>query len=208
MRIDSRRAFRFHGTKRLLVLLCVRVSGAVAAVPPALSATLESFRTDAPKSWSFNQTTSPEGKSTVEHCDAAKPEFDRWTLIQKDGRAPTADETKNDAEIRSRRSRGGTAPKLTEQFDLTTAETVGDTPERATFRLRMKPGEVDDRTAAFLRVTIAEMATKLTYSLPAADRPSLPQVVTTHVRGTAFIFKSLDADMTVAFSDYERVGKR
>jgi len=32
--------------------------------------------------------------------------------------------------------------------------------------------------------------------------------VTTHVRGTAFVFKSLDADMTVAFSDYERVGKK
>jgi hypothetical protein len=44
--------------------------------------------------------------------------------------------------------------------------------------------------------------------VPTADRPSLPQTVTPHVRGTAFIFKSLDAGMTVTFSDYERVGKK
>ncbi len=236
MRIDSRRAFRFHGTMRPLILVLSLASAAFAAPPALLTTALENFRADAPKGWSFTQTTSAEGKSTVERCDAAKPEFDRWTLIQKDGRAPTADEAKDYAEIRSRRSRGGTAPKLTDQFDLMTAETASDTPERATYRLRMKPGEVDDRTAAFLRVTvvvhkatrtveaielasteafkptfgvtIAEMATKLTYSVPTADRPSLPQAVTTHVRGTAFFFKSLDADMTVAFSDYERVGKR
>jgi hypothetical protein len=236
MRIDSRGAFRFHRTMRLLVLLLSFVSAACAAVPPALTAALENFRADAPKGWSFTQTTTGEGKSTVERSDAAKPEFDRWTLVQKDGRTPTADETKDYNEIRSRRSRGGTAPKLTDQFDLTTAELVTDAPDRATYRLRMKRGEAGDLTAAFLRVTvvihkathtiesieltsaepfkpalgvkIAELATKMTYSVPTGDRPSLPLAVTTHVRGTAFIFKSLDADMTVAFTDYERVGKR
>jgi hypothetical protein len=226
---------RFHRTMRLPFLLFSLASAAFAAAPPGLTAALANFRAEAPKAWSFTQTTSAEGKSTVERCDAAKPEFDRWTLLQKDGHAPSADDTRDYNEIRSRRSRGGTAPKLSDQFDLTTAETVGETPERATYRLRMKPGEVDDRTAAFLRVTvivhkptntvesielastgefkpafgvkIAEMTTKLTYSVPTAERPSLPQGVTTHVRGTAFVFKSLDADMTVTFSDYERVGK-
>ena len=236
MRIDSPRRFRFHGAMRLLVLLSALASAAFAAGPPALTAALENFRADAPRGWSFTQTTAAEGKSTVERCDAAKPEFDRWTLLQKDGRTPTADEAQDYAEIRSRRSRGGTAPKLTDQFDLTTTEVVTDTPERATYRLRLKPGEADDRTAAFLRVTvvvhkpthtiesialastgefaptfavkIAEMITTLTYSVPAEGRPSLPLAVTTHVRGRAFFFKSLDADMTVKFSDYERVGRR
>ena len=221
---------------RFPVLLFAIVSTASAAVPPALTAVLEKFRPDAPRGWSFTQTTAAEGKSTVERCDAAKSEFDRWTLVQKDGRAPTAQETADYAEIRSRRSRGGTAPTLKEQFDLTTAEIVADRPERATYRLRLKPGEADDRTAAFLRVTlvvhkptqtvesielastgefhptfgvnIAEMRTTLTYSVPSDDRPSLPTAVTTRVRGRAFLFKSLDADMTVTFSDYERVGKK
>ena len=57
-------------------------------------------------------------------------------------------------------------------------------------------------------VKISEMKTVLTYSLPATDRPSLPQKVTTHLRGRAFWVKSLDADMTVTFSDYAKAGKQ
>jgi hypothetical protein len=138
--------------------------------------------------------------------------------------------------MRSRRSRGGTAPKLTDQLDLATLETVADTPEHATYRCRLRRGERGDETADFLRATlavhkptrtlaslelastgpfaptfgvkIAEMKTTMTYTLPTADRPSLPDKVTTRVRGRAFLFKSLDADMTVTFTDYERVGKR
>jgi hypothetical protein len=235
MRIDLARRFRFHRAMRLLALFLATAVALLAAAPPLLTAAVEKFRADAPLGWSFNQSTAAEGKSTVEHCDAAKPEFDRWTLVQKDGRAPTTDESNDYAEIRSRRSRGGTAPKLTDQFDLAHAEITADTPERTTFRMKMKPNEVDDRTSAFLRVTIvvhkptstiesielastgdfsptlgvkiAEMKTALTYSVPADGRPSLPQAVTTHVRGRAFFFKSLDADMTVTFSDYVRVGK-
>lgn len=58
-----------------------------------------------------------------------------------------------------------------------------------------------------LGVKIAEMKTTMSYSLPSADQPSLPSLVTTRLRGRAFVFKSLDADMTVIFSDYERAGK-
>ena len=221
---------------RLLVLSCVVCSGLFAAVPPELTEALKNFRGDPPKGWSFTQTTAGEGKSTVERCDAAKPEFDRWTLIRKDGHPPTDDEARDYFEVRSRRSRGGTAPKLTDQFDLNTLENVSDTPERATFRLRLRAGEAADKTAEFLRVTlvlhkptrtlesielastgefsptfgvkIAEMKTALSYSVPTAERPSLPQTVTTRLRGRAFLFKSLDADLTVTFSDYERVGKK
>lgn len=221
---------------RFLLLLAGLNSAVFAAVPPELSAALEAYRGDPPRGWSFTQTTTAEGKSTVERCDAAKPEFDRWSLVQKDGRTPTSDETRDYDEIRSRRSRGGTAPKLTDQFDLTTLEDVSDSPERATYRVRLKPGESGDKTAEFLRMTIvlhkpsrtieslelastgefhptlgvkiAEMKTVMTYSLPTASQPSLPLLVATRLRGRAFIFKSLDADMTVAFTNYERVGRK
>lgn len=236
MRIDSRRALRFLGAMRFLLLFCALASAALAAVPPELAEALKNFRADSPRGWSFTQTTVAEGKSTVEHCNAAKPEFDRWSLVQKDGRAPTADETQTYAEMRSRRSRGGTAPKLTDQLDLATLETVADTPQRATYRCRLKPGEAGDRVAAFLRATlvvdkssqtiesfalassgefsptlgvkIAEMSTTMVYSLPANGAPSLAQKVSTHVRGRAFWIKSLDADMTVTFSDYAWAGKK
>ena len=195
-----------------------------------LATAFETFRGDPPRGWSFNQTTSAEGKSLVEHCDATKPEFDRWSLVQKDGRVPTADELKDYAEGRSRRSRAGTAPKLSDQFLFEALETVSDTPERTTYRCPLRRGETRDTTAAFLRATIVlhkpthtiesielantepfsptfgvkigEMKTLMTYSLAIGETPSLPQKVTAHVRGRAFLFKSLDADMTVTFSDY------
>lgn len=217
---------------RAALLFVFLASQVIAAAPAELAAALKDFRSDPPKGWSFTQTTAAEGRSTVERCDAARPEFDRWKLLQKDGRAPTAEELRTYGEGRSRRSRAGTAPKLTDQLDLTTVETVAQTPERATYRCRLRPGETRDQTAPHLRATlvlhrptrtiesvelasaepfsptfgvkIAELKTTMTYSLPRGETPSLPQQVTTRVRGRAFMLKSLDADMTVTFSDYER----
>jgi hypothetical protein len=221
---------------RLLLLFVTLVTATLrAAPPPELKAALDVFQTEAPAGWSFTQTTAGEGKSTVERFDATKAEFERWSLVQQDGRAPTPDETQKYNESHSRRSRGGTAPKIGGQLDLNTAEVVTDTPERTTYRCRLKPGEAGDKTADFLRATvilhkptktiesfelgsagefkptlgvkIAEMRTTMTYSLPAGDTPSLPQKVAMRMRGRAFLVKSLDADMTVTFSDYVRAKK-
>lgn len=219
----------------LLLFICT-LCRAGAAVPPELDAALKDFRADPPRGWSFTQTTSGEGRSTVERCDAAKPEFDRWTLVQVDGRAPNAEELTRYAENRSRRSRSGTAPRIVEQLDLPTLELVEDTPTRTVCRFRLRPGEAADKTAPALRATvtldkptrtitsielanaeefsptigvkIATLRTTMTYSPPEGDRPALPQKVTTHTRGRAFFFKSLDADLTVTFSDYSPARKR
>lgn len=242
--VASGQPIRFHRAMRLLFLLCTLTGLAGAAGPPnapvgtdpALAEALKHFRTDVPHGWSFTQTTVAEGKSTVERCDAAKPEFDRWSLRQKDGRAPTAGETKDYADGRSRRSRGGTAPKLIEQLNLATLEVIAVAPERTTYRCGLKPGDPGDTVAGFLRATIVlhqptrciesltlgstggfsptfgvkitEMTTVMSYQLPVGERPSLPQQVSTRVRGRAFVFKSLDAEMTVTFSDYVRAGKK
>ncbi len=206
------------------------LSSALAAVPPALEAALKTFRADPPKGWSFTQTTVGEGKSTVERSDASRPEFERWSLLQKDGHAPTPTEATHYREIRSRRSRSGSAPSLIDQFALDTLEVAREDAERISYRCRLKRAESGDRTADHLHATfllhrstqtieaielsnrepfspalavrIQEMNTRMTYSLPTADSPSLPQGVTTRVRGTAFWFKSLDADLSVTFSDY------
>lgn len=229
---------RFYRRMRFVVLLLSLAISAFAAVPPELEAALKSFRPDPPRGWSFTQTTAAEGKSTVERCDAARPEFDRWSLVQVDGRAPDAEELARYAENRSRRSRGGTAPRIVEQLDLATLETVreADADGRVVYRCRLRPGEATDKTAAFLRatltlhrpsqtievielanvdefspalgVTIAEVRTVMSYRLPESDTPALPRTVVTRQRGTAFWFKSLDAEMTVTFTDYERARKR
>ncbi len=237
MRIDSRGRLPFFGAMRLLAALFLLAgTAATAAVPAALEAALKTFRSDPPPGWSFTQTTTAEGRSTVERCDAAKPDFARWALVEKDGRVPTAAELADYADARSRRSRTGTAPRITEQFLLETLELVSETPEHATYRCRLRRGETRDNTAEHLHATIvlhkeggaiesitlantgpfrpnvgvsiAEMKTEMIYHAPAADMPSLPQRVASRVRGTAFWFKSLDAEMSVVFSDYERAVKR
>lgn len=221
---------------RLFVLTLLFASSALGAVPPALEAALKSFRSDPPPGWSFTQTTTAEGKSTAERSDAGKPAYDRWSLVQVDGRAPKADETKHYNDQRSRRSGSGTPPKIIEQFDLATLETVSEAAERAIYRCALKPSESSDKTAKYLRatitlhtptqtieaielgntaefspaigVTIAELKTTMLYSIPSADTPSLPQKVVTRQKGTAFWFKALDAEMTVVFSDYAKTGKK
>ena len=80
-------------------------------VRPRSEEAIKPFRTEGPKGWSFPQTTRGEGHSRVERYDATQPEFNRWTLLQQDDRAPTADELRDYREKLSRRSRGGTAPR-------------------------------------------------------------------------------------------------
>ena len=239
MRIESRSALRiFRGMRSTFPILffCLAGGSAVIGASAELEAALKNFRAEAPRGWSYTQTTAAEGRSTVERSDAAKPEFDRWTLVQKDGRPPTAGETREYFENRSRRSRGGTAPKLVEQLDLSKLEALARDDIRTTYRCRLRPGEDGDKIAGFLRATlivhrpsatlelielhnvepfsptfgvrIAEMRTRMTYSLPVGDVPSLPQKVETRVRGSAFWFKSLDAELTVTFRDYVRATKR
>ena len=48
----------------------------------------------------------------------------------------------------------------------------------------------------------------MTYSLPDGDRPSFLNEVTVRIRGKAMLFRSLDQDMTVAYSDYTYAGKK
>jgi hypothetical protein len=220
---------------RIAVLLLVVAAAARAQVPAEVVEAMAGFRSDGPRGWSFTQKTEGAGESMVERYDAAKPDFTRWVLLQKDGRPPTADELKDYNEMQSRRSNGGTGPSLMNQVDAAHGTVVSDTPERAVYRCPVTPGADGDQvaqvlvatvsyhkpthtidevelasTAPFkpsLGVAIAEMRTTMSYTLPQGDQPSLITRVTTHLRGRAFWFKSLDADLTVEYSDYVRVTK-
>lgn len=213
-------------------LLGLLASALPAAVPAELAAALASFRQDPPPGWSYTQTIAADGKSTVERCDAARPEFARWTLVKKDGRDPNEEEIRTYRETRTQRSRSGTAPRLAEQLDTTTARLVSQEDARATYECRLKPADSGDRTAEHLLATIivhrptgsiervvlastgsfrpaigveiTSLRTTLDYDPPADGRPVLPRGVETRLRGTAFWFKSLDADMTITFTDYLR----
>lgn len=213
-----------------ILLVAVTAGRGLSAVPEELQAALDAFRPDPPKGWSYTQRTEGDGRSTEEKHDAAKPEVARWTLTRKDGREPTPAERRDYLEIRSRRQPLSTAPRITEQLDLATIEVLGADNQRSRYRFRLRPGEASDHTAAHLRATVTvwratrtiesielanaepfspsffirieAMRTVLRYTTPTAERPVLPLEVKTSLRGRAFWFKSLDADLTVTYGDY------
>lgn len=217
-------------------LLSVLVwSAAATPVPPELDRALKLYRAEGAPLWALTQTTVATGTTMVERFDPSKPEFSRWTLLQKNGAAPSDDDLKDYHDRLSRRT-AGTAPNIKDQIDPASCEKISEDPVHAVFSFRMKPGDRDDRSAAHMRVfftlnknagTIEQvriastepfspmLATKITdaetimlYTVPSADRPVLLQRVTVRMRGRVLWLKSLDADMTVTYSDYVFVGRR
>ncbi len=219
---------------RMLPFLMLATT-ALAQLPADFAAVCANFHTENPKGWSFIQTTVSEGLSLKELYEAGRPEFSRWTLLAQDGHPPTAEETANYSDTRSRRSRGGTAPHIASQLDLASAELVSESATELIYRFRIKREARSDKTAEFLRATltfhrptgtitvfelanlepfspvwgvrVTELRTTINYHLPSADRPALLEKITMRTKGRAY-FKSLDADMVVTFSDYAFAGRR
>lgn len=223
----------------LLACLAVCALGApgarAGALPANLAGALNDFRADGPKGWTYTQITAAGNESLEENFDPTRPEPDRWILVARDGRKPTADELKTYREGKSRRSGGATAPRLQDQLDPESATLLRTEGDLAWWRFAMKPGAADDSSAIHLDVTfcfhlptlamasveiasreafspmigirIAATRTVMTYSLPEAGRPALLQKVTLRVQGRAFWIKSLDQDMTVTFSAHRASGR-
>ncbi len=202
---------------------------------PALAEALTTFRTEGPRGWAFTQTSSTPDLSRVETFDPLQPDHLKMTLIEENGAPPSPETLRVYREQQTRRSGGYNAPKVTEQLDLATAELTGTEDDRETWLFRLKPGDSDDKTARHMNATLTfhpasgtierivlanfepfspvfgvsvETArTDIRYSLPAGDTPSLLQRIEVSIRGRAFLFKSLDSDMTVVYSDHRYVGK-
>jgi hypothetical protein len=202
-----------------------------AELPAELEAALDAFRADGPPAWSYLQTTtSSGGEALVERFDAARPSFDRWSLVRKDGREPTDEETRVYREGKTRRTAGLQPPRIQDRLDRASAERISSGEGMELWRFRMLPGGADDLAAAAMAVTVAfhegtrtitrvEIAstaafspalgvriessrTTMEYSLPASGLPSLPQRISVRLRGRAFWFRSLDEDLEVTYSEH------
>ena len=218
---------------RLLTALsvaCLCSAAARAELPGAAAAAIEAFRADGARGWAYTQTTVDEGRKTIERFDPGRPELVRWTLVEKDGGAPSAPELQQYRERKARRVLTAGPPPLKNQLDLDTAELLEETPARWRYRFHLNPGGGDDRAAVHLRATltisktaaaietfaleniepfspaffvkIEEMRTVMTYSLPTAGEPSHLLRVEAHVRGRA-VLKSLAQSVVVTYSDFE-----
>ena len=204
--------------------------------PPELETVLKNFRAEGSRGWSFTQTTVSDDRSRVERFDPLGKNFLQWTLLQQDGHAPVEEEIRKYNDHKTRRTSGETAPNVKDQIAPGTCEVLEETAERGLYRFNLKQGDKDDSSAQFMRVTftlhrptstiekvelastgpfspvlmvkIQEARTVMMYSLPAGERPTLLKEVAVRVRGRAMWFRSLDQDMTVAYSDYVYSGKK
>jgi hypothetical protein len=219
---------------RLLAALsaaCFCAAAVRAELPGTAANAIKAFRADGARGWAYTQTTDDEGRKTIERFDPGRPEFVRWTLVEKDGSAPSAPELQHYRERKARRVLTAGPPPLKDQLDLDTAELLEETPVRWRYRFHLKPGGSDDRAAVHLRATltiskaaaaietlaleniepfspaffvkIELMRTVMTYSLPTAAEPSHLLRVEAHVRGRA-VLKSLEQSVVVTYSDFEQ----
>ena len=162
--------------------------------------------------------------------------FLQWTLLQQDGRTPTAQEVEKYNQRKTTRSSNETAPNIKDQIAPGTCEIVRETPERGTYRFHLKPVDESDKAAKFMDVTytlhrptgtiekvelsstgpfspvffvnVKEARTVMVYSLPEGEKPSLLQSVNVSIRGRAMWIRSLDQDLSVTYSDYVFAGKK
>jgi|GEM_PF-6540686 len=110
----------------LLVLALPVLGGAATPIPAELKEALKPFRSEGSRGWAFTQTTRGEGKSQIETFDPALREFHRWVLIERDGRAPTPEDTQRYNELQTRRSTAPNAPNVKDQIDETDCELLSD----------------------------------------------------------------------------------
>ncbi len=209
--------------------LSVRASEVPAYVREALS----HFISDAPKGWAYTLTTTKDGDTSIERYDPAQPIGAQWTLLQRNGRPPTDDERRRYTQYKTGTTQGSTRAATFEKSDIDfgSMRLVHEDAARAEFESRFREGD-DKMLAHFVvNLTVAkqpamlekfalrlaapfspvigvrmkELFVDMTFSPATADRPSLPLTSTSRFHGRFMLFKSIDEEISIAYSDYTRV---
>jgi len=204
-----------------------------AELPVYFSAALAQFTSDAPRGWAYTLTTARGGETSVERFDPSRPKGGEWTLLQRDGRAPTAEEIERYLRYKAS-STPPTARATFEKGDLDRGsftllrEDAATAEFRGRFREDLKepllahlvldlkftkqPASVQAFTLRLvgpfspaIGVKMTELEVTMEFSPPAEGRPSLPRESRSRFRGRLFFFKSIEEDLRIAYSDFVRV---
>ena len=217
----------------LLLLLLAAARGA-AAMPDYVREALENFSTEVPAGWAYTLTTvrNDQDRSTA-RFDPAKPPAEQWTLLQLNGRTPTAKETAQYA--RARAGENSAAPQGTFQkadIEPASLELVREDADRGEFRCSFRAeatgsdkmlGHLSLRltvskrrphvekfalelTAPYspvLGVKMRELLVQMSFSAPTRTEPSLPTTNTSHFIGRIFFFR-MEENLALAYTDFVR----
>jgi hypothetical protein len=124
-------------TARLVVAALVASPAGIAAMPDYVRAALANFSTEVPAGWAYTLTTVRNAEArTTARFDPARPPAEQWTLLDLNGRAPSAREAAQFA-----RARAGSGPATTQQgtfrkndIDPASVTLVTEDAERGEFR--------------------------------------------------------------------------
>lgn len=215
-----------------VVFLCLVLGVRAAELPAPFRAALGGLNADVPRGWAYTATTTRNGETSVERHDPARPPGERWTLVSRNGRAPTPEEagryrsyrvTTSTSTLRATFERG--------DIDPATAELVSEDAARAVYRCRFRR-DVDDALLNRLELTLTfrkqpaavekftlrltepfspvlgmrmqDLKVEMTLSAATAGTPALPRESWSHFRGRVLLFKSIDEEVRVIYSDFSR----
>jgi hypothetical protein len=215
-----------------LIFLGLTLGVRAAELPASLRAALSGFNADVPRGWAYTATTTRNGETSVERYDPAQPSAERWTLVSRNGRAPTPEEAERYRHYRVTTSTS-TLRATFERGDIDTASAalVDEDAERAIYRCRFRR-DVDDALLNRLELTLTfrkqpavvekftlrliepfspvlgmkmhVLDVEMTLSAPSADTPALPRESSSRFRGRVLLFKSIDEEVRVLYSDFRR----
>ena len=211
--------------------LTLAVTTAAAVTPDYLRQALAQFSPDVPRGWAYTLVTDRNGEQLKERYDPSKPPADQWTLLQLNGRPPTAKESEKYAH--SRPGSTSSAPQSTFQkadIEPGSIELIQENADRGEFRCafrseskgankmlghlilrltvsRRQPHvekfalELREPYSPVLGVKMRELQLQMSLSAPGPVRPGLPVESTSHFLGTIFFF-TMEENLRVTYTDF------
>lgn len=233
-------SLRFPFSLRLLGVACwllFAAAGAQAeALPDYLTQALARLTSDAPHGWAYTVATKREDEHSVERYDPSRPKGGEWTLIERNGRAPEADEIQRYLRYKASNA-PATARASFQKGDIDVGSLALQREENglAVFRGRFREdaGEpllahvvldltVDPARASVveavlrlaapfspaLGVRMHELTLTMTFQEAADGSVVLPRTAHSRFRGRLFFLVPIEEEMRITYSDFVRVTPR
>ena len=224
---------RFRAGWLALAALLATGSGR-AAVPGYVHEALAKFSTEVPAGWAYTVTTVRNDELRITaRFDPSKPAAGRWTLLEINGRPPTAPEAAQYA--RAATNGNASTPQAIFQnadIDPASIELVSENTDRGEFRcgfraaaagadkmlrhlsLRLTVSKHQSHVEKFaleltapyspiFGVKMRELLVQMSFTAPGADRPSLPAIHTSHFLGRIF-FIGTEENLALTYTDFAR----
>ncbi len=221
---------RLSGGLLALVAAATAVTG-TAAMPSYLREALDSFNAELPAGWAYTRTTVRDQVSTTERYDPAQPAAGRWVLLRFNGQIPTADELEKYRRLRTANPEPAASVNFSRgDIEPGSLQLVGEDTERAEFQgsfrevaaaadkmlghlqLRLTVNKRRPHVEKFslrlrepyspiLGVKMNTLEVEMTFTPPAADRPSRPAASNSQFSGRIFFFSTRE-DLRVTYTDF------